>query len=361
MYKICILISTFLLISTVQSKSSKKGVVTNKVYCGDFIQQSYENVDSCTPENNDPWAGGSYVECCSENLKSCLKNWNGGSNYFYLCKPCSDSECAQSGPCQQNGPTPEPSGASGLTDVTWFYDWNYNGYSAQCNDLGGAEYVPQIWGGNFDENTIKNNAWVRKANYILTFNEPDMTSQSNMQASTAAAVWSKVVNIARANNLQIVAPCMATYSDNLGRKWMRDWDNYCKAYYGSSCEFEYTCLHTYAYPNNYDWAKNEVNLMASDWGKKVWLTEFACPTWENCPVSSQTQLVQGYVPWLESNSNVFRYSWFLGRSGGPSALFNSGQQNGLTAVGKAYGADYSMTEGMQNSTTVHIGSKRTKH
>jgi len=39
----------------------------------------------CTPENSDPWASGSYVTCC-DGLQSCLKDWNGNGNWYYICK-----------------------------------------------------------------------------------------------------------------------------------------------------------------------------------------------------------------------------------------------------------------------------------
>lgn len=93
-----------------------------KIYAEDSAPST-----SCSSSNVDPWSSGTYVSCC-EGLQSCLNDWNGNNNWYYLCKSsCSDTP---SGVCTNEGVDPWATGSyvsccSGLQSC--LKDWKNNG------------------------------------------------------------------------------------------------------------------------------------------------------------------------------------------------------------------------------------------
>ena len=73
---------------------------------------------------------------------------------------------------------------------------------------------------------------------------------------------------------------------------------------------------------------------ARKYNKPIWITEFA--SWDyNNPVQNvndQMKYLAGTVNFLEREPNIFRYSWFIGRtSGGKNTFFRSIAVFGLPA------------------------------
>lgn len=70
------------------------------VHCGDGPHPPTPTIppSGCVPENGDPWSTGTEQPCC-KNLKSCLKKWN-SSGYTYHCVRCSEGGCTKEGKCE---------------------------------------------------------------------------------------------------------------------------------------------------------------------------------------------------------------------------------------------------------------------
>jgi hypothetical protein len=107
----------------------------------------------------------------------------------------------------------------------------------------------------------------------------------------------------------------------------------------SGCEVDYVAVHWYNCDLPSLRAYLEGNLDAGgglqgfvQFKKPIWLTEFSCDGSHS--VADQKAYMQVAVPYLESNPNVYRYSWF---SAGPipnAELMNS--DGSLTDLGTTY-------------------------
>ena len=216
-------------------------------------------------------------------------------------------------------------GAGGLTNISWFYDWGHDMESlarSNCSaprqpghSVLGVEYVPQIWGKFALKNISEmNTTFISGARYILSFNEPDHSGSSFLPPLEGAQRWPQMVELARAFNLTLVAPCVSNYAS--GDWWLAAWHGGCRNLTGANCSFDHSCLHTYFEPSDTASLFGSLARMHADYGAPIWLNEFACPPYKNCSAAHQLQLMQAVVPRLEALPYVFRYAWFEARHQG---------------------------------------------
>jgi hypothetical protein len=67
--------------------------------------------------------------------------------------------------------------------IGWWYNWAASPDGTLSKGFtAGVEFVPMIWGGNFDTTTLAKQV-PAGAKYLLTFNEPNFGSQSNLTPS----------------------------------------------------------------------------------------------------------------------------------------------------------------------------------
>ncbi|MCL1937614.1 MAG: glycosyl hydrolase [Candidatus Azobacteroides sp.] len=206
--------------------------------------------------------------------------------------------------------------------LSWFYNWSSapaNTSVANASKAEGMEFIPMIWNGNFQKETLRNFFQNNpNAKYILTFNEPNFTSQACMKPSEAAAKWPEIEAIADEFGLKIVGPAVnfapgkggaviengIEYTDPV--KYLDDFFTAC-----SGCRVDYIAVHCYM---NYVSALEWYIGLFKKYGKPIWLTEFCA--WESGVTDAmQRNFIAESVNYLESDPDVFRYAWFTGRSG----------------------------------------------
>jgi hypothetical protein len=221
--------------------------------------------------------------------------------------------------------------------VTWWYNWSpqpdsslSSGYAASQ----GVEFVPMIWGGSFDPNKVIAQI-PAGAKYLLTFNEPNSGTQSNLTPAQAAALWPNVEAVAQARGLQIVSPALNYCGGSCNATDPFSWlDAFFAACTG--CEVDYVAAHWYACTK--DALANYISQYKSKYNKPIWLTEFSCLD-GSLPATTGNELayMMGAIPFLESDPMVFRYSWFTGRFQQQSAIDLLGGGAGtLTSLGQEY-------------------------
>lgn len=225
--------------------------------------------------------------------------------------------------------------------ISWWYNWasvpeyaisaNYSSYN--------VDFTPMAWNASGINGV---SSWVSqddKVKYILGFNEPNFKAQANMTPTQAAAAWPQLQAIADQYNLKLVSPAVNYCGDCVSEngtvytnpfKWLDDFFTACVG-----CRVDYIALHWYGGGNSMTGYIDG----ARKYGKPIWVTEFA--NWDNgVTAQSQKSYLAGTTNFLERDPDVFRYSWFIGRtSGGPSAYpyldlyAGSGQ---MTALGQLY-------------------------
>jgi hypothetical protein len=238
--------------------------------------------------------------------------------------------------------------------VSWFYVWS-TGPNSQVGTsyvAAGVEFVPMVWG-HPNELTDANLASKIRVGpgtkYLLGYNEPNFTAQSNLTPAQAAAGWPFVEKAADQLGLQIVSPALNFCGGGCNQTdpfvWMDQFLAAC-----TNCRIDFVAFHSYACDSN--WFLNTYMKQAVDKyythgnpPRKIWLTELACADaapaggWSTAQIQSYMNAI---IPWLESQPAIFRYSWFGDTTGRPTGTYvtpsnallaGAGQ---LTAVGTTY-------------------------
>lgn len=225
--------------------------------------------------------------------------------------------------------------------VTWSYNW---GPSQGGNNIvslmteKGICFFPMAWNGNFSAERIRQ--WKMEhpeSEYILAFNEPNLTDQANMTPQAAAAAWPPLKALADELGMKLIAPAMnygtlANYHDPI--KWLDEFFSLVPI-----SDVHGIAIHCYmATPSS---LKGYVQRFYK-YNLPIWMTEFCA--WENTVGSPEAQaryMVQS-VSYLESDPNVAGYAWFIPRgSSDPSqypyyALLTNSRPIDLTSLGRIY-------------------------
>ncbi|MGQ8337379.1 glycosyl hydrolase [Sunxiuqinia sp. A32] len=230
-------------------------------------------------------------------------------------------------------------------ELSWWYNWSEAPESSVANVFEdyGFEFVPMTWNGSFSESKLRQFLSNHpETKYLLAFNEPNFLEQANMTPSQVAAQWPRLEAIADEFNLKIVAPAVnycgncvqengTTYTDPF--EYLDDFFAACP-----DCQVDHIAVHSYMNTvAALEWYIGEFEK----YNKPIWLTEFA--GWEyNGNINNlndQMNFMIGAVDCLESNPNVFRYAWFIGRGSGTSTfpyIDLLGSNGTLTALGEVY-------------------------
>ncbi len=178
--------------------------------------------------------------------------------------------------------------------------------------------------------------------YLLGFNEPNFKEQANMTPKQAAAAWPALQKIAQKHNLKIVGPAV-NYCGNCVLEGGTSYTNpftYLDHFFAAcdTCQVDFIGLHWYGSGNS---ITGYVNT-ARKYKKPIWVTEFASWDYSNPVqnVNDQKKYLAGTVNFLERDPDVYRYSWFIGRTSGGANTFpyiDLYAANGmLTELGQLY-------------------------
>jgi hypothetical protein len=208
------------------------------------------------------------------------------------------------GACTQNELNP------GLLNIPWFYDWGVKDVSVP-----GREYALMAWDENWVDTESKIDALIAKPNItsLLTFNEPDGIGQANITWYNGAALYKRVLR----TGYRMGSPAGTEGGYN---KWLLKFMNRAKI---DTSRVDYVAVHWY------DWGgwfsdgfqvnpnlnvvlnrlKSYINAVYNLYKKPIWITEFNCN--ENRPTAVHQAFMELALPWLESNPQVERYSYFF--------------------------------------------------
>jgi len=238
--------------------------------------------------------------------------------------------------------------------ASWFYSWAQRP-SAQVGTsytAGGFEWVPMVWGhpAELTDTALASKLAVGPGTkYVLGYNEPNFTAQSNLTPAQAAAGWPRLQAAADTLGLKIVGPAVNFCGGGCNQTdpfvWM---DQFLAACVG--CRIDYLAFHSYACDSN--WFINTYMRQAIDKyytrgtpPRQLWLTELACadaPPAGGWTVAQIQAYQQAIIPFLESQPAIFRYAWFGDTTGRPTGTYvtpndallaGAGQ---LTALGNTY-------------------------
>lgn len=286
-----------------------------------LILSSFIMVLSCSCDGSGPDAGESISDRTAEYVTLQKKSPKRGVSFNFGQIP--DNDIPLLGPA-----------------CSWSYNWG-TGTSAQAFTLFGQygmDFCPMAWNANWNEDTFRQfKRQHPECEYILAYNEPNLTDQANMVPTKAAEDWPRLVAIAKELNMKLIAPAMnygtlAGYHDPW--KW---YDEFFSLPGVSWDDVDGIALHCYM--GSAQAMKGFVDGFKK-YNKPIWLTEFC--NWANNNISASAQmtyLVEA-LNLLEADPSVFRYAWFIPRGNGDAQCHNSLLESrkpfGLTDLGKVF-------------------------
>ncbi|KAH0566200.1 hypothetical protein GP486_000398 [Trichoglossum hirsutum] len=183
--------------------------------------------------------------------------------------------------------------------VSWAYNWDQS-----CEPLG-LEYVPMIW--SLASNLIA--TWNVNAEaaigtgskHLLSFNEPDLSTQSNISPSDAAAGYKRYMQ-PFAGKAELGAPAVTNGKAPMGLTWLSSFLDEC-----SECTIDFVPIHWYDTSANIEYFMSYVaSAHAAAGYRPIWVTEFAV----SGSVDQQKDFLRAVMPWLDSLDYVERYAYF---------------------------------------------------
>ena len=220
--------------------------------------------------------------------------------------------------------------------ASWYYTWAaaHAGIASPRR----VRFVPMIWGaGSVTAATMR--LVKHEGHYLLGFNEPDNSGQSNMTVSQALALWPRLM----ATGMKLGSPAVATGAATPGG-WL---DRFMRGAKHRDYRVNFIAVHWYggdfATGAAVGQLKSYLRAIHARYHLPIWLTEFALirfgATVSFPPPHQQAAFVTAAARMLQRLTYVQRYAWFAlpATSGdGTAGLFRPGPV--ATAAGRAFEA-----------------------
>ena len=209
---------------------------------------------------------------------------------------------------------------------SWYYDW---GLASSCPNVG-VPFVPMEsgdWCPGSSTCSAPAGLSASGSPYLLTFNEPDNPSQSNMTVARALQLWPYL----ETTGLQLGSP--AVTDSSRGTAWLA---GFMAGAQQDGYRVNFIAVHWYG---NCSDPQSLVSYLAglATYGLPLWLTEFSCL---NGSAAVNAGFIQQVGPELEALPYLQRIGWFSNRPY-PGGYENTGlltASGTLSAVGQAYTA-----------------------
>jgi len=220
--------------------------------------------------------------------------------------------------------------------VHWYYTWatSHDGISTPK----GVSFVPMIWGAG-SVTTASLQQARRSAHVLLAFNEPDMSSQSNLTVASALNLWPKLM----ATGLELGSPAVADNAATPGG-WL---DQFMRGAAARGYRVNFITVHWYGTNFATSAAVSELRsylqAIYQRYHLPIWITELGLVSYGATPTyptdGQQAAFVGAAASMLASLGYVQRYAWFalpVSSGDGNMGLFSSGPV--VTQVGRAFEA-----------------------
>jgi RNA polymerase sigma factor (sigma-70 family) len=214
---------------------------------------------------------------------------------------------------------------------SWYYDWG-----PTPEGITGQGFVPMIWGSG-DVTTATLDEAEQEGRYLLGFNEPDMSSQSNLTVQQALDLWPRLM----ATGMELGSPAVATDAATPGG-WL---DQFMKGAAARGYRVNFITVHWYGADFDTGPAvqqlKSYLQAIYDRYHLPIWLTEFALDNFGGGPSfpteAQQAAFLTAATQMLATLPYTQRYAWFalpVSSGTGTTGLFGTGAV--ATEVGRAF-------------------------
>lgn len=199
--------------------------------------------------------------------------------------------------------------------ISWSYNWgpDVTDNIGQLFKSYNLDFYPMAWNGAYDAGRIRAyKAANPDCEYLLAFNEPNLTDQCNYTPAQAAEHWNGLKTLADELDMKIVSPAMNYGTlDGYGDPvvWLDE-------FFTLVPPDDIAAIAIHCYMGTAGALKSYVERFYK-YGKPIWLTEFCA--WENhiSSVQAQMNFMSEAITYLEADPMVERYAWFIPRADGP--------------------------------------------
>jgi len=224
-------------------------------------------------------------------------------------------------------------------EISWYYHWQ-NGPVSQMPSH--YEFVPMNWGHQYANLWNQRVAEMNKnpPKHIMSYNEPDVQSQSSMDPNAAASDYMKEIFPWSKKGVQLGSPCIV---------WNVNWMNtFMQAIQKQGGHVDFFCIHWYGSWNDMAGFQKWVQTVHTRFGKKIWVPELGITSASHPSQAQVKNFMVDAFAWLDSQSYVERAAWFgCFESNNPpdnfavglNGLFQSGGK--LSDMGKWYSSSKS--------------------
>jgi Glycosyl hydrolase catalytic core len=230
-----------------------------------------------------------------------------------------------------------PCAARTLLNVSWYYNWEQS-ETEPCTAGAGGAFVPMIWGHTGAEQTAASiqsavAGFVSKGyKFVLGFNEPDNTGQSNIAVGPAIALLPSF------DNASIAVGTPATQANATGQTWFKDYMGQVAA--NTELRADFIAIHWYG------WNAGSCDAQAAQLesyikyaegfpgNRPIWLTEWGCLNLSAPTTAGVVSFYKGAVAVFAKHPRLVRYAWYPWSTN--CGLNNS--DGSLTDLGAAYAA-----------------------
>ncbi|KAN0110307.1 glycoside hydrolase family 128 protein [Hyaloscypha variabilis] len=214
------------------------------------------------------------------------------------------------------------SGFESSKSISWAYDW---GSSSDGTIPSAFEFVPLLWGlaSSFTSgwNAAATAAIAAGSTHLMCFNEPDLSSQSNISPADAAAGFLQYMQ-PFAGKAQLGAPAVTNGGSPMGLTWLGNFLDAC-----TDCQIDFVCIHWYN-GGDADAFMDYVDQAYTAGGNRpLWITEFQ----GEGDATAQNSFLETVIPQLDASPKVARYAYFMASDGN---LLSSGTS--LSALGTTF-------------------------
>lgn len=187
--------------------------------------------------------------------------------------------------------------------ITWGYNWG----SASSGLSSKFSYIPQLWSSSseFTQYWDQNAKASIKAgsNTLFSFNEPDLSSQANMNPSDAAAAYKQYMEPYGSDSVKLCAPAVTNGGGDMGLTWLQNFMDACH-----DCQIDCVNVHWYDSAENTDYFTSHIqNATEISGGKPVYVSEFGA-TGSDDQISTFLTTV---MDWMDKEDSVAGYAYFM--------------------------------------------------
>jgi hypothetical protein len=183
--------------------------------------------------------------------------------------------------------------------VSWIWNWG-----TDPPLFPGIESIPAIWDASYIGKPLGGNS-----EWVLGFNEPDISNQANMTPEAAAIAWRKLeatYPYRRKTSPQVIYP----------GDWLERWYAAYVDLYGQPPRLDALAIHTYIGNSStaYIAQVQRYIALAQQWGvPEVWVTEWAMSHGLDRTLRDTMAEMSAYVNWLEAEPMIARYAPWTNR------------------------------------------------